>query len=151
MFETGNILYFEPFIFKNGFEPKNKYFLILKKENDKVVLASLPTSKDAVPNNVTKELGCIDDPKISFNCFYFPSGVDIATNFSINKRFSFPRCTYVYGYRIDEFCLELFEKQLESNQTNITLKGTLDKDIHRDLISCLKNSSCVKNKYKKII
>ena len=31
MFEQGNLLYFEPFIFKNGAKPKNKYMVVLGK------------------------------------------------------------------------------------------------------------------------
>ena len=29
MFEPGNLLYFEPFIFPDGGEPKNKFFVVL--------------------------------------------------------------------------------------------------------------------------
>lgn len=31
MFEEGNLLFFRPFLFKNGAEPQNKFFLVLKK------------------------------------------------------------------------------------------------------------------------
>ena len=47
MFETGNLLLFKPFLFKNGASPKNKFMVVLGKDADgSMVLASLPTSKD---------------------------------------------------------------------------------------------------------
>ena len=49
-FKDGNILYFNPFFFTDGkSEPKPKYFLILKHIDDRIILSSLPTSKDSVP------------------------------------------------------------------------------------------------------
>lgn len=56
MFEEGNILYFNPFYFENGNQPKPKYFLVLKLTEDKAVLASLPTSHDHIPSSKQKEL-----------------------------------------------------------------------------------------------
>lgn len=46
MFEEGNLLLFRPFLFKNGAEPQDKFFLVLKKIESNILLASLPTSKD---------------------------------------------------------------------------------------------------------
>lgn len=53
MFETGNLLLFKPFLFKNGALPKNKFMVVLGKDADgSMVLASLPTSKDYVPSDM---------------------------------------------------------------------------------------------------
>ena len=53
MFEEGNLLYFDPFLFKNGATPKPKFFIVLKNDiNDEVILATLPTSKDHIPSDV---------------------------------------------------------------------------------------------------
>lgn len=43
MYDEGTILYFTPFIFPDGGEPKPKYFIVICKVGDKFVLASLPT------------------------------------------------------------------------------------------------------------
>ncbi len=48
MFEEGNLLFFRPFLFKNGATPENKFFLVLKKLDGDILLASLPTSKNHV-------------------------------------------------------------------------------------------------------
>ena len=49
MFEEGNLLFFSPFLFKNGAEPQDKFFLVLKKLDGDILLASLPTSKTMYP------------------------------------------------------------------------------------------------------
>lgn len=45
VFEEGNLLFFRPFLFKNGADPQDKFFLVLKKMDGDILLASLPTSK----------------------------------------------------------------------------------------------------------
>lgn len=42
MFEAGSILFFDPFYFENGNNPKPKYFLVIKELDGQVILASLP-------------------------------------------------------------------------------------------------------------
>jgi hypothetical protein len=60
MFEPGNLLYFEPFIFPDGGEPKNKFFVVLGDVDETVLLASLPTSKDHIPSDVEVKSGCLE-------------------------------------------------------------------------------------------
>ena len=91
MFKEGNILYFEPFYFENGNTPKPKYFLVLKEVDNQLILASLPTSHDHIPSNMSKVHGCIDDSTINFNCYYFKAGKDIAFSDVAGETFSFPR------------------------------------------------------------
>lgn len=52
MYQTGELIKFSPFVFKNGNQPKPKYCIVLGQIDDKVMLASLPTSKDHVPSDV---------------------------------------------------------------------------------------------------
>ena len=42
MFEEGNLLRFEPFLFKNGAVPKYKYFVVIKDIDGDLLLASFP-------------------------------------------------------------------------------------------------------------
>ena len=79
-FQQGAILYFDPFIFPDGGKPKPKYFLVLKRMDDALLLASLPTSKDHVPEFIEKQHGCIERPAISFSCYYFDPSVPIYDN-----------------------------------------------------------------------
>ena len=78
MFEAGNLLYFKPFIFKNGALPKNKFMVVLGQDaNGNTLLASLPTSKDHVPGDIEVKGGCIDLPKRQVNVFVFSAGENI--------------------------------------------------------------------------
>ena len=62
MFQEGHIIYFDPFYFKNGNTAKSKYFLILKCEENRNIIASLPTRKDSIPENETISDGCVELP-----------------------------------------------------------------------------------------
>lgn len=151
MFEEGNILYFNPFYFENGNTPKPKYFLVLKNLEDGLILASLPTSHDHIPGNIKKIHGCIDDYTINFNCYYFKENQKVAHNENDNSEFYFPKDTYVYGYRIDFFDISLFPEQISSAKTIITYKGKLYKEEMKQLYECLRNSSSVKRKFRRLL
>ncbi len=151
MFEEGNILYFEPFYFDNGNTPKSKYFLVLRNAEDNLVLASLPTSHDHIPSGMKKKHGCIDDNTINFNCYYFKEGQNIAHNDKQDCEFCFPKDTYVYGYRIAFFDKEKFNEQVSSSKTILTYKGKLYRYEMENLYACLRNSSSVKRKYRKLL
>ena len=151
MFKEGNILYFEPFYFENGNTPKPKYFLVLKEVDNQLILASLPTSHDHIPSNMSKVHGCIDDSTINFNCYYFKAGKDIAFYDVGGETFSFPRDTYVYGYRIAFFDLELFKKQIKEHLSMVTLKGRLFETEMQELLDCLRKSASVKRSFRKLL
>lgn len=67
MFDEGDILFFDPFIFEDG-TSKPKFFVVLKNDNGLSLLASLPTSKDHI---VIEEL-LIRSPKF----FVFVKAID---------------------------------------------------------------------------
>jgi hypothetical protein len=94
----GDILYFDPFYFKNGNSSKPKYFIVLKVMEGKSLLASLPSSLDFRPSASHSEHGSVEIPEASFNCYVFKSGQIITDN-----NWAFPRNTYVYGQQIDEY------------------------------------------------
>ena len=75
MLEEGNILYFDPFYFKNGNPAKPKYFVVLKNIDNNSILASLPTSKDSIPEKEEIENGCVELPNINFNCFVISNSI----------------------------------------------------------------------------
>lgn len=70
MFEEGNLLFFRPFLFKNGAESQDKFFLVLKKLEGDILLASLPTSKDHVPSDLEVKHGCLNIPNGCSMCLY---------------------------------------------------------------------------------
>lgn len=145
-FQEGAILYFDPFIFPDGGNPKPKYFLVLKVLDDVCILASLPTSKDLVPSTIEKIHGCIERPDINFNCYYFDPNVVICDN-----GFVFPTETYVYGYRLQTFRLDTLLLQEITDETIIEECGVLTKDEYTAIIRCLSNSPAVKRAYRKLL
>ena len=145
-FQQGAILYFDPFIFSDGGSPKPKYFLVLKHVDDTLLLASLPTSKDRVPEYIEKRHGCIERPDISFNCYYFDPSVVICGN-----GFSFPIETYVYGYRLQTFNLKDLLLQELTDETIIEECGILTEEEYHSIIQCLFNYPEVKRGYRKLL
>lgn len=145
-FQQGAILYFNPFIFPDGGSPKPKYFLILKRMDDSLLLASLPTSKDHVPEYIEKKHGCIEHTNIGFNCYYFDPCVAICDN-----GFSFPIDTYVYGFRLQTFYLNDLLLHEVTDETVITECGILTSNEYEAVIHCLVHSPEVKRGYRKLL
>lgn len=54
MFAEGQVLKFDPFLFKNGAPSKPKYYVVLKHMDfaGGLMMASLPTSQDHVPGDL---------------------------------------------------------------------------------------------------
>ena len=53
MYQAGELIKFSPFVFKNGNQPKPKYCIVLGQIDDKVMLASLPTSNISQPSDIS--------------------------------------------------------------------------------------------------
>lgn len=153
MFETGNLLFFKPFIFKNGAIPQNKFMVVLGQEaNGNIVLASLPTSKDHVPSDIDIKSGCIDLPERQVNVFVFKAGECIIDQNGMKKNdFTFDVNTFIYGSNLDTYPINTFQQQISTEETNVTLIGKLSDELFASLRDCLKNSKMVKNKFKRII
>lgn len=63
MFSERDIIYFDPFYFKNGNTAKPKYFVVLKNIDNKKLIASLPTRTASIPRDMYVEDGCIEKGK----------------------------------------------------------------------------------------
>lgn len=152
MFEAGNLLYFKPFIFKNGALPKNKFMVVLGQDaNGNTLLASLPTSKVHVPGDIEVKGGCIDLPKRQVNVFVFSAGENITIAQAGTDSFAFGVNTFVYGSDLDTYPVTMFHQQMEAHLSDVELIGQITEDYFIALKECLKNSSMVKNKYKRIL
>jgi len=152
MFETGNLLLFKPFIFKNGAKPKNKFMMVLgHDENGHMMLASLPTSKDHVPSDMDIKSGCIDLPDRQVNVFVFQAGENVTTLQNGLSSFSFDVNTFIYGSDLDTYPTATFQSQIKDKITEIVLIGKISDTIFNSLKECLKNSKMVKNKFKRIL
>ena len=130
MFETGNLLFFRPFFFKNGAEPQDKFMVVLGQDaNGNTVLASLPTSKDHVPSDVDVEPGCIDLPERQVNVFVFKAGECIVEPNGMGQAaFAFDVNTFIYGSDLDTFPIATFQQQITAGETHVTLIGKLSDD-----------------------
>ena len=151
MFDKGILLYFEPFLFKNGATPKNKYMVVLGEDLDgQMILASLPTSKDHVPGDLEMSAGCIDVPDRQVNVFVFPANVPVAYT-KDGEMFAFQVNTFVYGANIDTYPVATFNLQISRSETSVRVVGMLSDNYLSSLIECLKASKMVKNKYKRLL
>ena len=150
MFDEGNILLFTPFHFSDG-SSKPKFFVVLNKDEDEVLLASLPTSKDHVPGDLEVHSGCYELPERNVNVYVFMKDIDIATDPATGLPFAFRKNTFIYGADLKKFPAAAFHEQVANGETTIELKGKIDGHIYDDLKRCLKNSASVKNKYKKLL
>jgi hypothetical protein len=146
MLDEGNIIYFDPFYFKNGNTAKPKYFVVLKQSNNKSIIASLPTRKDTIPYSENIESGCLDLPDINLNCFVLPKNSAIT---ECGK--SFPFKTYLYGHQIDEYDTELLKKTYPNEGSDYEIWGKMKNTIFAELIYCFKISKSVKRKYQKAL
>lgn len=150
MFEEGNLLLFTPFYFKNGAMPQPKFFLVLKAFDGNMLLASLPTSKDHVPSDISVKPGCFEDSKRQVNVFVFLAGESVACHPLTNREFAFSLNTFIYGADLETYPVSVFEKQIADHLSEVNLIGKILEPVYRDLRECLKHSRMVKNKYKRL-
>lgn len=146
MFQEGNIIYFDPFYFKNGNTAKPKYFIVLKNQNGKNILASLPTRKDSIPQKDEVNNGCVELPSINLNCFVISKNTEVT---DCGKYFDFK--THIYGHQIDDYEISFLEEIYPIENIDYEIWGKMKEHLFTSLIDCLKNSKSVKRKYKKIL
>jgi len=143
VFDTGNILYCENFQFHNGNQPKTKYFIVLKREADKLIIGSLPTRTNKIPNFIDVTHRCVNKDDRLFNCYLFQAKKPICDN-----GFCFDLPTFVYGDDAEIYNVQTVENNYKIN-VNYTVKGKLSDQEFAALISCFMNSNAVKNKIKR--
>jgi len=146
MLKPRNILYFDPFYFKNNAPSKAKYFVVLKLIDNNVVLASLPTTKDHIPSYFEIREGCIEIPEADFNCFAILTTTCVT---ECNK--SFPRKTFLYGQNIDTYRIDEMENRYPLENINYEIWGVMKQCLFDSLICCFCNSKTIKQKHKRIL
>lgn len=146
MFIEGQIVYFEPFFFKNGNTPKNKYFIVLKNIENKIIIASLPTRSNKAPALVNVFHGCINDEERCFNCYLFKAKKIICDN-----GFCFDLNTYIYGNEVEDYDVETLSEVYAIEGIDFNIVGNLSKEEYLSLYQCLTNSSSLKRKIKRLL
>lgn len=141
MFQTGELIKFSPFVFKNGNQPKPKYCIVLGQIDDKVMMANLPTSKDHVPSDVMIERGCINIPERGVNAFVLhPSD-------QVTSSFRFPRPTFVYGEQVDEY----EQKYLDEMGSAVERLGQIEPALFQAIKDCVKKAKLLRRKYRNLL
>ena len=141
MYEAGDLLKFSPFEFKNGSQAKPKYFIVLGHIDEKVMMATLPTSKDHVPADAVVEHGCVDIKERGVNAYVF------SPNYKVTSTFSFPRQTFVYGEQVDEY----ERKYLDEMDSSVENLGKIKSQTFLDLKDCIKKAQMLRRKYRKLL
>ncbi len=147
----GTILHFNRFQFD---EPatatrpaeKNKFFIVLRNLAGRMVLASLPTSKDQVPQVVEQRHGCVDYPSGNFTAYAFEARAPIATN-----GWSFSLRTYMYGYQVREYSSTILEKNHRGHGREVSVKGRLTPIEFSAMVQCLLRSIDLKRRFRRTL
>lgn len=146
MFLPRQIVYFKPFYFKNGNTSKNKYFIVLKTVDDVLIVASLPTRTCKAPALITHTHGCNNDNARMFNCYVFEAERQICEN-----GFAFPLATYIYGNEIEDYSIETMKAIYPIEGIDYEIIGELATEEYNNIIDCMKQSSAVKRKLKRLL
>ncbi len=146
MFNSGNIIHIEKYIFPDGVVKNTGKFLVVLYNNKNIsIIATLTTTKDSIPEKFKQE-GCIYKPDINFHCYYIPKNKEICKN-----KYSFKKDTFIY---INPKLV--FEKQLNYydntyNIKDIEIVGNLNKNEYEDLVYCIYKSKFTVKKIKRIL
>lgn len=146
MFSPGQIIYFNEFIFNNGNTPKAKYLIILANVKDEIIVASLPTRTNLAASLIDRPHGCVNIDDRCFNCYVFEQDKVIGRG-----GFSFPLQTFAYGDQVEDYQVELMQDNYKIEDIDYKILDTLTDDEFTNLLDCIRNSSTVKRKIKKIL
>ncbi|MFK7785020.1 MAG: hypothetical protein AB8B56_07885 [Crocinitomicaceae bacterium] len=122
---------------------------MLKEEDGRSVLASLPTRRNSIPVKDSVADGCVELPEINLNCFVISPNTAITEDGYCFPDASCP--THIYGHQIDFHDTNMMRSVYPHENVDYEVYGKMDDAIFNDLINCLKNSKSVKNKFKKIL
>ena len=144
----GTILHFERFQFEGAATAtrpaeKNKFFIVLRELAGHLVLASLPTSKDQIPEAAEQRHGCVDFPSGDFTAYVFEARVPVATN-----GWGFSLRTYMYGYQVREYSYSALEKNHGSYGREVSVKGRLHANEFSAMVQCLLRSIDLKRRFR---
>lgn len=142
MFAEGQLLRFDPFLFKNGAPSKPKYYVVLKHMDKDLMMASLPTSQDHVPGDLEVSSGCVSLPERGVNAYVMDAGEVVTVT-----GFAFPQRTYVYGEQVDEYS----QVYLDAMGSNVEDLGMMSAERLQALRDCVKQSPLIKRRYLKLL
>lgn len=122
---------------------KNKFFIVLRNLAGRLVLATLPTSQDRIPEAVEQVHGCLDFETGGWKAYLFEAGRAIATN-----GWAFSKRTYLYGFQVEEYNYVQLESTHSIPGSEMEIKGRLVMDEFNALRDCLCSSIDLKRRYR---
>ena len=146
MFLEGQIIYFEPFYFKNGNTAKNKSFIVLKNIDNITIIASLPTRTSKAPALINVTHGCMNDDERCFNCYLFEKDKVIT-----DTGFAFDMNTYVYGNEVEDYEVQILSSVYAIENVDYIIIGKLNDNEYSNLYKCLTNSTSIKRRLKRLL
>lgn len=81
-----------------------------------------------------------------FNCYVFEPGKVICEN-----GFSFNQPTYIYGSQIEDYEIDILEEVYPIPGVDFEEKGVLLQKEFQDILDCIRNSSSIKRKIKRLL
>lgn len=142
MFAEGQLLRFDPFLFKNGAPSKPKFYVVLKHMGEDLMMASLPTSQDHVPGDLGDRTGCVSFPERGVNA-YVMAAEEVVTE----AGFAFPLRTYVYGEQVDEYS----QSYLDAMGSKVEDLGLMPAERLEALRECVKQSPLIKRRCLRLL
>jgi hypothetical protein len=146
MLSVKNILFVPQYQFENKNSPDEKILLVLAAENNISIVYTLTTSQDTYIPNEYKKVGCVNDG-LNFSMYVFEKGKIIGTKPN-GQPFAFNKETYIVFNNFENI---YDTSRLLEEYPDTSLLATFYDDVFDKFINCLKASSMVKRKYKRIL
>ncbi|HEY4287427.1 MAG TPA: hypothetical protein VGN00_10045 [Puia sp.] len=145
MFEPGTLYYFKPFYFNDG-GSKPKYFLALYSDETTIVVATLPSSVDYVPEHLDKKHGCLNDLPSDFNAYYCAPDVAVTVD-----GWSFPTHTFLYGHWVNTYPLKDLIETYQVEGVDYEVIGRFKTEELQSIIKCFLKARTIKNKVRRLL
>jgi hypothetical protein len=146
LYADGHIIRFTPFYFKNGDPCKDKYFIVLKNIEDRVIVASLPTSGRHASTLIEIAHGCVDLPERCFHCFVFEANRKITSN-----GFFFPLPTFIYANEVDSYEQSTLKENHGKENVDYEIMGRLNEEEYNAIFKCMANNKSIKRGLRKML
>lgn len=145
MIQDRKLLYLKGFYYTADGRPQHKYCLILKMNQDDMLLVNLPSSQHHFPfPEQNTKAGCIQLEDAGMNIYCFLQGM-VCTD--LNHAFEMD--TFLYGHWVQDWDLTAY--QATAGSGSITDCGVVDDATYIAILQCLSNSGDTKRLYKRKI
>jgi hypothetical protein len=125
---------------------RDKFYVVLRRMGNAIVVACLPSSVDRIPDAVDQVHGCNDYPSGNFTAYMFEALRPITTN-----GWSFRLRTYMYAFGVREYDERVLATNHPHEGRDYSIKGRLTGAEFVALIDCLQRSIDIKRNMRKAL